>query len=401
MRATLRTNLVPQLSPLHSIRQSLDLYNDEHVEKYIRKAAERLEKGTSQPSSPIYELIEKLEEYRLTKRQEQKRSFKKPGVELSEKEKKQAIEYLKTPELSSWLRSKLGQTGLVGEENNGLLLFLIFLTRNFESPLHALVHGNSGSGKTHLLKSVIKLIPEECVYTTTAITENVLFYPPYKEFWKHKILLLEDLDGSYSALLPLREFMSNQYISKLSTEHDQKTGEFKQRFLEAEGPICIAGATTKDKMYEDNANRSFIIHVNETREHKNKVMEHQSNIAAGLINEKKIEQITVLIQNMQRMLKPVKIINPYAPELKLPGYVFKPLRTNNHYLTLIKAITYLHQYQLPRKKDKDGKEFIESTLEHIFIANELSKELLLRKSDELNGALRNFFESLKQMVKRS
>jgi DNA primase len=89
-----------------------------------------------------------------------------------------------------------------------------------------------------------------------------------------------------------------------------------------------------------------------------------------------------------------------APELKLPEYIFKPLRTNTHYLTLIRSITYLHQYQLPVKKTKNGTEYIETTLEHIAIANELSKELLLRKSDELGGQLRNFFEELKRHCKR-
>jgi hypothetical protein len=244
-------------------------------------------------------------------------------------------------------------------------------------------------------------VPPESVYNTTAITENVLFYPPYKSFWKGKVLFIEDMDGSYAALLPLREFMSNQYISKLSTEHDPRTGEFKQKFLEAEGPICIAGATTRDKLYEDNANRSFIIYVNESKQHKTNVMKYQNQREAGLIDENKIQNIVTTIRNMQRVLKPLKVVNPYATELQLPHYVFKPLRTNTHYLTLIRAITFLHQYQLPVKKKPDGTEYIETTPEHIEIANELSKELLLRKSDELNGQLRNFFEALKEMVHQS
>ena len=395
MRVTLRTSRHPQLSPLHSIRQNLDLYNDEQVEKYIRKTAERLEIGTSQINQPLFAMIEQLEQYRLAQRDEQKQNFKTPKIEITEEERKLAIAELCNHDLINRLRTNFYQVGLIGEENNGLLLFLIFLTRSFESPLHAIVHGSSGSGKTHLLKSVVKLVPPESVYTTTALTENVLFYPPYKEFWKHKILLLEDLDGSYGALLPLREFMSNQYISKLTTEHDPRTGEFKQKYLEAEGPIVIAGATTKDKQYEDNANRSFLLYINESNEHKDKVMEHQSKQAAGLINEVQINTRINQIRNMQRLLKPVKIINPYAPDLKLPDYVFKPLRTNTHYLTLIKSITYLYQYQTPVDHDKDGKPILKTTLEHIAIANELSKELLLRKSDELSGALRDFFERLK------
>ena len=398
MRVTLRTNRKPLFSPLHSIRQSIDLYNDDQLEKYVRKAAERLEVGTTQINQPLCRMIEKLEEYRMKKREEQKQSFHKPKIELTEAEKKQALEKLHNPKLMQGLKSVLHEVGLIGEEDNGTLLFLIFLTRNFDNPLHVIVHGTSGSGKTHLLKSVLKLVPPEVVYTTTALTENVLFYPPYKEFWKHKILLLEDLDGSYAALLPLREFMSNQYISKYSTEHDPRSGEFKQKFLEAEGPIVIAGATTKERQYEDNANRAFLLYVNESHDHKARVMEHQSKQAAGLINEKRINEITGIISNMQRLLKPVKIINPYAPELRLPDYVFKPLRTNNHYLTLIKSITYLYQYQLPEKAGKEGRPYIETTLEHIAIANELSKELLLRKSDELSGALRDFFERLKSII---
>jgi len=398
MRVTIRTNRKPLLSPLHSIRQSIDLYNDDQLEKYVRKAAERLEIGTNQVIQPLCIMIEKLEDYRMQKREEQKQSFHKPKIELTENEKQQALEKLNNPKLIHWIKSVLHEIGLIGEENNGTLLFLIFLTRNFDNPLHVIVHGTSGSGKTHLLKSVLKLVPPEVVYTTTALTENVLFYPPYKEFWKHKILLLEDLDGSYAALLPLREFMSNQYISKYSTEHDPRSGEFKQKFLEAEGPIVIAGATTKEKLYEDNANRSFLLYVNESHDHKAKVMEHQSKQAAGLVNEKKTNEITDLIRNMQRLLHTVKIINPYAPELRLPDYVFKPLRTNNHYLTLIKSITYLYQYQSPEKKDKEGRPYIETTLEHIAIANELSKELLLRKSDELSGGLRDFFERLKSII---
>ncbi|MBU0765310.1 MAG: toprim domain-containing protein [Bacteroidetes bacterium] len=400
MRVTLRTGRIPQLSPLHSIRQNLDLYNDEQVERYIRKAAERLEMGTAQLMQPVYCMIEQLEKYRFTRRTEQKQNMCKPKIEVNHADKQAALDALKRPDLLSFIRQSLAQTGLVGEENNGLLLFLIFLTRRFDHPLHAIVHGTSGSGKTHLLKSVLHLVPPESVYTTTALTENVLFYPPYKEFWKHKILLLEDLDGSYAALLPLREFMSNQYISKLSTEHDPKTGEFKQRFLEAEGPIVIAGATTRDRLYEDNANRSFILHVNESGKHRDQVMDYQNRQAAGLIDKKSINELVNLVRNMQRLLEPVKIINPYAPELKLPDYVFKPLRTNAHYLTLIKAITYLHQYRLPKKRDKEGTEYIETTLDHIAIANELSKELLLRKSDELSGGLRIFFENLKSIIKK-
>ena len=53
--------------------------------------------------------------------------------------------------------------------------------------------------------------------------------------------------------------MSNQYISKLAADPNPKSGKYEQVKLEASGPIVIAGATTKDKVYEDNSNRSFLL----------------------------------------------------------------------------------------------------------------------------------------------
>lgn len=46
--------------------------------------------------------------------------------------------------------------------------------------------------------------------------------------------------------------------------------------------------------------------------------------------------------------------------------------------------------------DEDtGERYIETTIEDIAAANQLMKDVLLRKSDELTGACRNYFERLK------
>jgi Mn-dependent DtxR family transcriptional regulator len=81
--------------------------------------------------------------------------------------------------------------------------------------------------------------------------------------------------------------------------------------------------------------------------------------------------------------------------------VFKPLRTNAHYLQFIEAITFIHQHQRPIKIDNQGEEYIETTLEDIELANELLKEVLLAKSDELTKACRDFLEVIKaHLVKK-
>jgi len=125
-------------------------------------------------------------------------------------------------------------------------------------------------------------------------------------------------------------------------------------------------------------------------------MQYQRKHSAGKVDTSEQQNIVKQLQNMQRMLQAVQVRNPFAEFLKIPDEVFKPRRTNAHYLAFIELVTFYHQYQREKKYDQDtGEEYIETTREDIAEANKLMKEILLRKSDELNGATRNYFEKLK------
>jgi hypothetical protein len=169
--------------------------------------------------------------------------------------------------------------------------------------------------------------------------------------------------------------------------------------LKVEGPISLAGTTTKERLYEDNANRSLLVYIDNSPGHRELIMEYQRKLSAGKVNDKEENELKEFFKDMQSVLKPVKVRNPYAEYLKLPEYVFKPLRTNSHYLAVIETITFYHQYQRELKTDRaTGEHFIETTLEDIEWANKLLKEVLLAKADELNQTERSFFESLKKWL---
>ena len=310
----------------------------------------------------------------------------------------QAKDFLNQSALTENTYKLFGSLGLIGEQDNATLLFFIFLTRFFKNPLHAIVMGSTGSGKTYLLQGVAAAVPRQHIHVTTSLSENTLYYTP-QDFLKHKILLQEDLDGAYSALLPLRELMSNQEISRFSTKTNSRTGDSKQVYLHVEGPVCVAGATTRDKIYEDNANRSFLLQIEENPRHEREVLEYQGKTAAGLINIKQYEGSINLLKACQLLIEPVEVIIPFAPKLELPPHVFKKMRTKNHYLTLIKAVTLWNQHQRKRTTDREGNIFLISTLDDVEWANYLCRDALLRKSDELGGKTRNFFESLKELIK--
>ena len=278
-------------------------------------------------------------------------------------------------------------------------MYLIFTSRKLRHPLHVISFGSSGTGKTHLQEKVSQLIPEEDKENLTGLSENALYYVG-KQHYKNKLILLEDLDGALNALYPLRELMSKEWISKTIPIKNNQQGTHSIIKLEVEGPVCVAGCTTKESVYEDNANRSFLLYLNESEEQDDQIMEYQRLKACGLINKNEELEIQTLFQHTQLVLESINIRNPYAQHLFLPKEVFKPRRTNAHYLAFVELVTFYHQYQRRKYKDKaTGEFYINVHLDDIKAANELIHEVLLRKSDELSGPTRNYFESIKDYLK--
>ena len=394
MRTTLKVELVE--SPRPPLRHNLDLYNDVQVEKFIRKIAERLEVGTSIAEASLSELTYYLEAYRLERIKETEDDTYQPK-KLTTEEAQAANEFLEAPNLLDRTNEMIAKAGMVGEETNRLIMFLIFTSRKRTHPLHVVSLGSSGTGKTHLQEKVGELIPEEDKIEITTLSENAFYYFERRAL-SNKLILIEDLDGAESSLFPLRELQSKKRISK-TVAHKNSKGETRSVHLVVEGPVSVAGCTTKEQIYEDNANRSFLLYLDESPEQDTRIMASQRAEAAGQIDHTQQEEAAQLMRNCQRLLQPVKVVNPFAEKLQIPKEVFKPRRTNGHYLQFIEAITFYHQVQREKKYDNaTGEEYIETTLEDIAAANELMKGVLIRKSDTLTGACRNYFEKLKLLV---
>lgn len=396
MRITVKIQLQESSRP--PVRHNLDLYNDTQLEKFIRKIAEKLEIGTSIIAASLSELTEELEKYRLQEIKNRTEDLKPKVKQLTKKELEEAQTFLSNPNLLENTNKLIEQSGVVGEEINRQVMYLIFTQRKQAQPLHVISLGSSGTGKTHLQEKVGELIPEEERVSITTLSENAFYYFGKQEL-KHKVILIEDLDGAENALYPLRELQTKKRIVKTIASKNNK-GETQTKYLIVEGPVCVAGCTTKEHIYEDNANRSFLLYLDESEQQDQKIMDYQRAVSAGQIDFYKQKEIQQKLQNVQRVLKPIRVINPFAEQLVLPKSVFKPRRTNNHYLQFIEAITFYYQHQREKKYNQEtGEEYIEVTVEDIANANELLKGILLRKSDELTGNCRNYLEQVKVYLK--
>lgn len=159
---SLRITLSIQKPSQHNVlRHSIDLYNDNQVEKFTRKIAERLEIGTSVARQTLQDLTREIENHRFLLIDQYEREHQPYHKELSVTEEKQAETFLKKDNLLKRTNELIGKAGVIGEENNRQTMFIIFTRRKTNNPLHCISLGSSGTGKTHLQSKVSELIPEE------------------------------------------------------------------------------------------------------------------------------------------------------------------------------------------------------------------------------------------------
>ncbi len=302
--------------------------------------------------------------------------------------------FLQQPNVIQRLNDLIGKAGIVGEENSRMLLFLITLSYLNKHPLHALVQGSSGSGKTHIISRIADLMPQEDVLRFTRITESSLYNWGEFDLYQ-KVIVIEDLDGlKEDALYALREFISNQVLRSSVTIKDKK-GNNKSSHKIVKGQFSSLSATTKGDTYEDNMSRSFLIAVDESKEQTQRIIEYQNRRNAGEIDPNQNLKIIGVIQKLVRELKVYEVINPYATKLQLPEKVHKIRRLNEMYQAVIKQVTFVNQYQ--RKRTKNNQLITE--IEDVEQATEILFESIILKVDELDGSLRQFFERLKKYVK--
>lgn len=389
LRVTLKITAKQEQFPL---RYNLDLYNTDQVEKLIRRIADYFETDHHTIRKQLMILVDNLEKYRL---QQLETTTKIAPLELTKEQEKQAIQYLQQKNLMQTTMKDIGSYGVIGEETNRLLMYLVFTSRKLQNPLHIITLGASGTGKTHLQEKVAELIPDADKIEITTLTKNALYYYG-KEELMHKLLLIEDLDGTTEeSMYAIRELQSKKRLSKTYATKDNH-GNIKTQTSIVEGIVTIAGTTTKEKIYEDNANRSILIHLDNSEEQDNRIAHYQKQSFFTSSNKEQQQHLKEKYHQLQTVLQAVKIINPYAPFLKLPDSIKKPRRTLMLYLSLIEVITFYHQYQ---RKVKDG--VIITTKEDIKWANKLLQQVFLNKSDELSHATRSTLKNIQACLEQT
>lgn len=107
---------------------------------------------------------------------------------------------------------------------------------------------------------------------------------------------------------------------------------------------------------------------------------------------------------MQRLLRPLNVVNPFAAQLTFMSDKTRTRRDHMKYLTLIQSVALLHQYQREIKRvEHRGAvvEYIEVTREDIALANQLAHEILGRTLDEMPPQTRKLLQLIQRWIDES
>jgi DNA primase len=375
------------------LRDKIELYEYKQVDRFIKAVSEKLCVSENVVDDGIHQFIDDLEQKREVQKMEQQESEIKEKP-LNTYEIEQCVNFGKEKGLINNLNNLIGHSGIVGEEKNRLFLFCIASSHKMKKTLHVVVQGSSGSGKTHLIKKVADLMPEERVKRFTRISEKSFYN--YGEFdLVNMLIVLEDYDGmKEEAEFALRELQTNEILISSTSKKDEITGEIKSGENKVRGPIASMVATTHGEMYHDNETRVFFITIDETEEQTKKIIAFKNQISAGEINQGEQEKSKLFIQNFIRSLKPLKVKNTWIKHIDLPVNSDQKRRLHSLFEAFCEQITIIHQYQ--RKRDENGRLITEK--KDIELAIDLMFESIVLKIDELNGRLRDFYEKVKAFV---
>ncbi|EKR62707.1 putative DNA primase [Leptospira weilii str. 2006001853] len=381
---------------------NVDLLSYKARTAYISTASHELKEKEETIKKELGKLINILED--VLNEREKERNVK-TEVELTPEERAQAIQYLEDPELLTNILMDFERCGLVGERVNSLVGYLASITRRTENPLAVIIQSSSSAGKSTLMDAILDFVPEEEKEKYSAMTGQSLFYMSSKNL-KNKVLAISEEEGAERAKYALKILQSEKKISIASAMKDPATGRTVTEEYSVEGPVVIFLTTTNLEIDEELENRCLILTVNEGREQTRTILEIQRELETleGIVKKRDKEKIYKQHKNIQRILRPLVVVNPYAKELKFPDTKLRMRRDQKKYLTLIKSIALLQQYQREKKIGTDEKgerfEYIEVTREDMELGSLLASKILGRTLEELTPQTKEVLYSLHDMVEK-
>jgi hypothetical protein len=379
---------------VYRYRYDLDLLNQLETDKITQLLRNKFPSLDAEAfATDLDRLVEVVEKKREDVYNAQFKDVVQTSHSVTKNERSAAALFLNVPQLLDELDRCLVACGIVGEQHNRLLLFLVAISFKTDQPLHALIQSGSSTGKSHLLKVIERCLPPPYAFPITRLSDKA-FYHFNSADVTGKCLFLNDLSGlGKEALFGLRELQSERtLIHALPQKSNYGVLQTKTKVIRSH--FSSIAATTATQVYLDNSNRSILLHLDDSEHQTQLIIARQNQLFADTYTQQLADDTTHFLQNCISLLQPYKVVNPFAPALILPSKINYRRRTNFQLLSLIQVITLF--YQMQREKNESGA--LIATASDVKIAIDLIVPSLVINSDDLDAQSRAFLTQLKTFL---
>lgn len=270
------------------------------------------------------------------------------------------------PRILDRFRDEVRARGLVGEEKNACILYLVLTSRLLDRQVSAGVKGHSSSGKSYTVETVVRYFPDDARIVFTAMSEKALIYSA-QEF-KNRTLVIYEItalrEGVEDDLTSyfVRTLLSEGRIDYEVTVRD-KDGSWTTKRIEKEGPTNLIFTTTKTRVHPENETRVLSLETDDSTEQTKRVLREIASEAST----HEVDQWLALQGWLKNANHEVTI--PFASELaeKIPPIAVRLRRDFSSLLALIRSHAVLHQMT----RERDEKRRIVATIEDYGVVREL------------------------------
>ena len=241
-----------------------------------------------------------------------------------------------------------------GDTSNAKLLFLASLTRFSKKPVSILIKGASGSGKSELMNTILRFIPEADKEVFTGMSEQSITFMEENSL-RHKVLAIQEFSGlnNPAGNTNLRSLLSEGKIRRQTSITNAKDNNFNTQVNKVVGPISLFMTTTEKSIHPEDENRMISITVDQSPEQKRKVLLAKADAFNGIIaSQEVIKDMQAISIAYRKTLKKVEI--PYVKKIaeSMDTNFDQVLRHFDKILSLIEAHALLHQEDRGIKEGK-------------------------------------------------
>lgn len=322
-------------------------------------------------------------------------SFVEP---VPEGDRREAEVFGKDPRLIELIIADFHELGIVGEEFNILLSYLVMTSRKMDEPLSVTFQSTVGVGKSYLADRTRELCPPEDLFYASHLSGKALYHLAQTAL-RNKFMAFEEQAGMKQAMQSVRMLLSSGGLTTKTATRDQASGRLQTESKRVEGPVAMLLPDSDPNSDRESRSRFIVSSMDETKEQTRAIhaRQLQQHTLDGLAADKNKKAILRRHHAFQRLLQTLWVCVPDPAKIRCMDDRLNSRRDFPKILRLVMAIAFLRQFQ-KEIIQREGRNCIEVDDYDMALAMPLVRRLFsTRNLREVSKPSRDLLTALHQM----